>query len=50
MPTEDGTVLHAGRQPLRDCMAVSLLRQAGAVIMGKTVTTEMALFGPRQDA
>ncbi len=46
MPTEDGTVLHAGRQPMHDCTAVSLLRQAGAVIMGKTVTTELALFTP----
>jgi Asp-tRNA(Asn)/Glu-tRNA(Gln) amidotransferase A subunit family amidase len=46
MPTEDGTVLHAGRQPMHDSMVVSLLRQAGAVIMGKTVTTELALFGP----
>jgi Asp-tRNA(Asn)/Glu-tRNA(Gln) amidotransferase A subunit family amidase len=46
MPTEDGTVLHAGRQPQHDATAVSLLRQAGAVIMGKTVTTELALFGP----
>ena len=46
MPTEDGTVLHAGRQPMHDCKAVSLLRQAGCVIMGKTVTTELALFTP----
>jgi Asp-tRNA(Asn)/Glu-tRNA(Gln) amidotransferase A subunit family amidase len=46
MPTEDGTVLHAGRQPSHDCTAVALLRQAGAVIMGKTVTTELALFTP----
>ena len=46
MPTEDGTALHAGRRPERDCTVVSLLRQAGAVIMGKTVTTEMALFTP----
>ncbi len=46
MPTEDGTVLHADRQPPRDSTVVALLRQAGAVIMGKTVTTEMALFGP----
>jgi len=46
MPTEDGTVLHAGRQPMHDCTAVSLLRQAGAVIMGKTVTTELAVFTP----
>jgi Asp-tRNA(Asn)/Glu-tRNA(Gln) amidotransferase A subunit family amidase len=46
MPTEDGTALHAGRRPRHDCTAVALLRQAGAVIMGKTVTTEMALFTP----
>ena len=46
MPTEDGTVLHAGRRPERDSTAVALLREAGAVIMGKTVTTELALFGP----
>ncbi|HZD91953.1 MAG TPA: amidase [Pseudolabrys sp.] len=46
MPTENGTVLHAGRQPPDDATAVALLREAGAVVMGKTVTTEMALFGP----
>jgi len=46
MPTEDGTVLHAGRQPQEDAAAVSLLRKAGAVILGKTVTTELAVFAP----
>ncbi|HEX7052466.1 MAG TPA: amidase [Burkholderiales bacterium] len=46
MPTEDGTVLHAGRTPLRDATAVALLRAAGAVILGKTVTTECAYFAP----
>jgi Asp-tRNA(Asn)/Glu-tRNA(Gln) amidotransferase A subunit family amidase len=46
MPTEDGTVLHAGRQPLRDAAVVAMLRAAGAVIMGKTVTTECAYFHP----
>jgi len=46
MPTEDGTVLHAGEQPLYDATAVALLRQAGAVIMGKTVTTELAVYAP----
>jgi Asp-tRNA(Asn)/Glu-tRNA(Gln) amidotransferase A subunit family amidase len=46
MPTEDGSVLHAGRQPNDDCTAVALLRQAGAVIMGKTVTTEFATYAP----
>lgn len=46
MPTEDGTVLHAGRTPLSDATAVARLRQAGAVIMGKTVTTELAVYAP----
>jgi Asp-tRNA(Asn)/Glu-tRNA(Gln) amidotransferase A subunit family amidase len=46
MPTENGTVLDAGRQPTEDCAVVSLLREAGAVILGKTVTTELAVFHP----
>ncbi len=50
MPTEDGSVLHAGRTPGRDATAVALLRQAGAVIMGKTVTTEFAAYSPGKTA
>jgi Asp-tRNA(Asn)/Glu-tRNA(Gln) amidotransferase A subunit family amidase len=46
MPTEDGTVLHAGRIPDRDAVVVASLRAAGAVIMGKTVTTELATYSP----
>jgi Asp-tRNA(Asn)/Glu-tRNA(Gln) amidotransferase A subunit family amidase len=46
MPTENGTVLHQGRTPRRDAAAVSMLRAAGAVILGKTVTTECAYFAP----
>jgi Asp-tRNA(Asn)/Glu-tRNA(Gln) amidotransferase A subunit family amidase len=46
MPTENGSVIHAGRTPSRDATAVSRLRAAGAVIMGKTVTTEFAYFSP----
>jgi len=46
MPTEDGTVLHAGRTPAHDATVVGMLRAAGAVIMGKTVTTECAYFHP----
>lgn len=44
MPTENGTVLHAGRRPQRDAAVVALLRAAGAVILGKTVTTECATY------
>jgi Asp-tRNA(Asn)/Glu-tRNA(Gln) amidotransferase A subunit family amidase len=46
MPTEDGTVLHAGRQPLYDSKVVALMREAGAIILGKTVTTELAVYAP----
>ena len=46
MPTENGSVLHAGRTPFRDATVVARLRAAGAVIMGKTVTTEFAYFAP----
>lgn len=46
MPTENGTVLHAGRRPGEDATAVALLRAAGAVIMGKTVTAELAVYAP----
>jgi Asp-tRNA(Asn)/Glu-tRNA(Gln) amidotransferase A subunit family amidase len=46
MPTEDGTVLHAGRTPATDASVVAKLRAAGAVIMGKTVTTECAAYAP----
>ncbi len=45
-PTERGTVLHRGRRPQRDATLVSLLREAGAIILGKTVTTELAVYAP----
>ena len=45
-PTECGTPLMAGRRPRSDTHVVSLLKAAGAVIMGKTVTTELALYSP----
>jgi Asp-tRNA(Asn)/Glu-tRNA(Gln) amidotransferase A subunit family amidase len=46
MPTEFGSPLWAGRMPRRDAAVVARLRAAGAVIMGKTVTTEYAYFQP----
>jgi Asp-tRNA(Asn)/Glu-tRNA(Gln) amidotransferase A subunit family amidase len=46
MPTENGSVLHAGRTPSRDATVVAMLRAAGAIIMGKTVTTEFATRQP----
>ena len=46
MPTECGTPLMSARQPAQDAGAVATLRDAGAVIMGKTVTTELAMYAP----
>ncbi|MBI2160597.1 MAG: amidase [Candidatus Rokubacteria bacterium] len=46
MPTELGSPLWAGRTPRRDAAVVARLRAAGAVIMGKTVTTEYAYRQP----
>ncbi|MDX1649890.1 MAG: amidase, partial [Myxococcota bacterium] len=42
MPTENGYRGHAGRRPAEDAACVRALRDAGAVILGKTVTTELA--------
>ena len=42
MPTERGTPIFEGRQTDNDARVVEMLREAGAVIMGKTVTTELA--------
>jgi Asp-tRNA(Asn)/Glu-tRNA(Gln) amidotransferase A subunit family amidase len=50
LPTENGTVLDAGREPMDDSTAVSRLKAAGCVIMGKTVTTEMAVYSPGKTA
>ena len=41
-PTENGTPLDAGRRPEADATVVRRLRAAGALILGKTVTTELA--------
>ncbi|WP_300061357.1 amidase [uncultured Roseobacter sp.] len=46
MPTERGTPIFAGRQPDEDARVVEMLREAGAVILGKTVTTELAFMHP----
>jgi len=46
LPTENGTLLHAGRQPRQDAEVVRRLRAAGGLVMGKTVTTELATYSP----
>jgi Asp-tRNA(Asn)/Glu-tRNA(Gln) amidotransferase A subunit family amidase len=45
-PTEYGSPMFAGNRPGVDCAAVRKLREAGAVILGKTVTTEFAYYHP----
>jgi Asp-tRNA(Asn)/Glu-tRNA(Gln) amidotransferase A subunit family amidase len=45
-PTEYGSPIFAGRRPTADATVVRKLREAGAVIIGKTVTTEFAYFNP----
>ena len=45
-PTELGSPLAAGRRPRHDATVVAKLRAAGAVIIGKSVTTEFAYYHP----
>src|SRR5437763_1399012 len=42
MPTEYGSAAYKGHQPASDAAPVTMLRRAGAVVLGKTVTTEFA--------
>jgi Asp-tRNA(Asn)/Glu-tRNA(Gln) amidotransferase A subunit family amidase len=44
IPTENGTPLDAGRVPREDAFVVARLKAAGALILGKTATTELAFF------
>ena len=46
MPTSYGSPIHAGHRPSADAACVALAREAGAVVLGKTVTTEFALRHP----
>lgn len=45
-PTEMGTPIYAGRRTRNDAASVALARSAGAVILGKTVTAELAGLSP----
>ncbi|WP_299077718.1 amidase [uncultured Ruegeria sp.] len=46
MPTQCGSAIFSGRQPEMDARLVEHLREAGAVVMGKTKTTEFAFMHP----
>ncbi|HSV82678.1 MAG TPA: amidase [Ramlibacter sp.] len=46
LPTRYGSPIYDGHQPARDADVVAASRQAGAIVLGKTVTTEFAYFTP----
>jgi Asp-tRNA(Asn)/Glu-tRNA(Gln) amidotransferase A subunit family amidase len=46
IPTENGTAVDAGRVPREDAFVVARLKAAGALILGKTATTELAFLTP----
>lgn len=46
IPTANGTPLDAGRVPDKDAWIVARLKGEGALILGKTVTTELAYLHP----
>src|SRR6185312_10144494 len=46
LPTQYGSPIYAGYRPRTDAAAVALTRRAGGVVIGKTVTTEMASMVP----
>ena len=51
MPTSYGSEIYAGHRPSADAACVARLRAAGAIILGKTVTTEFAFWhaGPTRN-
>ena len=46
MPTTSGSPIYAGNSPACDASTVALARIAGAILVGKTVTTEFAAVEP----
>ena len=48
MPTEMGSAIFKGYRPKVDAACVALVRKAGGVILGKTVTCELAGIAPRE--
>ncbi|MBS0246566.1 MAG: amidase [Proteobacteria bacterium] len=48
MPSEYGSALLRGRRPEADAAAVAALRRAGAIVVGKTATSEFGMYHPSQ--
>jgi amidase len=50
MPTAYGSPIYRNHRPMADASCVALAKAAGAVVLGKTVTTEFAAFTPGKTA
>src|SRR6201995_3264494 len=48
MPTQQGSLIYAGNQPTEDTPMVTRLRDEGAIILGKTTTSEFGWKGVSQ--
>lgn len=48
MPTAYGSAIYPGHRPVADAACVALVRAAGGVVLGKTVTTEFAFVNPAE--
>lgn len=46
LPTEYGSPIFRGHRPQRDAACIGLVRRAGGIVLGKTVTTEFAMYQP----
>jgi Asp-tRNA(Asn)/Glu-tRNA(Gln) amidotransferase A subunit family amidase len=46
LPTAYGSAIYAGHRPKADAAMVMLIRRAGGLVLGKTVTTEFASLEP----
>ena len=46
LPTSYGSPIYRGHRPARDAACVAALKRAGHAILGKTVTTEFAVYSP----
>ena len=46
LPTAYGSPIYAGHRPMADAATVALMRRAGGIVLGKTVTTEFAFLDP----
>ena len=46
MPTECGTIIRKGKSYSQNAEIIDLLHSSGAIVMGKTATSELAYLGP----